>query len=280
MLIEGEYRNLGIVRDHLYDPVRILTSSNDRTRGRRGKLTGHQPSRAERHRLVSERRIVAETNQRRGLIVALTLVQLVLTLALSALGWGGWTPLLAHPARAAFVALMLVFFFVGLASPVNLSSGDREDTANRRIFLPAIVGILLLTWLMPWMDREDIWTIDGDVVRYAGVMLLLVGGVLRIWPMFVLGRRFSGLVAIQPGHELVTGGPYCYVRHPSYLGMMLGLVGWTLVFRSSVGLIASALGLPLLIERIDSEEALLASHFGSAYDDYRRRTWRLLPGIY
>ena len=223
---------------------------------------------------------MAEANQRRGLLVALTLVQLVVTLALSALGWGGWIPLVAHPARAAFVALMLVFVLAGLASPVNLSSGDREDTANRRIFLPAMVGLLLLTWLMPWMDRRDIWTIDGDVARYSGVMLLVLGGVLRIWPMFVLGRRFSGLVAIQSGHELVTGGPYRYVRHPSYLGMMLGLVGWTLVFRSSVGLIASALGLPLLIERIDAEEALLASHFGSAYDDYRRRTWRLIPGVY
>jgi protein-S-isoprenylcysteine O-methyltransferase Ste14 len=98
--------------------------------------------------------------------------------------------------------------------------------------------------------------------------------------MFVLGRRFSGLVAIQPGHELVTDGPYRYVRHPSYLGMMLAFVGWALVFRSSVGLLAAALGLRLLVERITSEEAMLASQFGSAYDEYRASTWRLVPWIY
>jgi protein-S-isoprenylcysteine O-methyltransferase Ste14 len=62
--------------------------------------------------------------------------------------------------------------------------------------------------------------------------------------------------------------------------MMLGLVGWALVFRSSVGLVVAALGIPLLVDRIESEEALLASHFGAAYEDYRRRTWRLVPGLY
>jgi protein-S-isoprenylcysteine O-methyltransferase Ste14 len=98
--------------------------------------------------------------------------------------------------------------------------------------------------------------------------------------MFVLGRRFSGLVAIQPGHELVTDGPYRYVRHPSYLGMMLGLVGWALVFRSATGLAASALALLVLAVRIGDEEALLASQFGEPYEAYRRRSWRLVPGLY
>jgi protein-S-isoprenylcysteine O-methyltransferase Ste14 len=168
----------------------------------------------------------------------------------------------------------------GLASPVNLSSGVREDTANRVIFLPAAAGTILLCWLLPYLDRHDRWTLDGDAVRYLGVVLLLVGGVLRIWPMFVLRHRFSALVAIQPGHELATEGLYRHIRHPSYLGMMLALVGWVLVFRSSVGLVAAALGLVVLVQRIEAEEALLASHFGADYEEYRRRTWRLVPGVY
>jgi protein-S-isoprenylcysteine O-methyltransferase Ste14 len=228
---------------------------------------------------MSQRRAAAATT-RRGLLIAVTLAQLVVSVALTALGWGGWAPLVVHPARASFIAVVVVMTLVALASPVNLSSGEREDVGNRRIFAPTVTGLLLLTWLMPFMDRRGLWTIDGDAVRYSGVVLLVVGGVLRIWPMFVLGRRFSGLVAIQAGHELATGGPYRHIRHPSYLGMMLGLVGWVLVFRSSVGLVGTTLGLPLLVDRIESEEALLASQFGSAYADYRRRTWRLIPGLY
>jgi len=148
------------------------------------------------------------------------------------------------------------------------------------MLVPTFVGTLVIAWLMPYMDRRDAWTIDGDATRWIGIAVLAVGGVLRVWPMFVLGNRFSGLVAIQPGHELATGGPYRWIRHPSYLGAMIGFLGWALVFRSAVGVVAVVLGFPLLFDRIDAEEALLAARFGAAYDEYRRRTWRLLPGIY
>ena len=222
----------------------------------------------------------AESGERRGLVLAAVLGGTALFIGLAVLGWGTWSGLVAHPARAGLVALSVVFTLVALASPVNLSSGEREDVRDRSLLAPALAGMLLLGWLVPYLDRRDLATLDGDVVRYLGLGLLAIGGVLRIWPMFVLGRRFSGLVAIQPGHALVTGGPYRHIRHPSYLGMLLALVGWALLFRSGVGLIATGLGVSLLVARIESEEALLSSHFGSSYDAYRRRTWRLLPGIY
>ena len=55
-------------------------------------------------------------------------------------------------------------------------------------------------------DRLDFLTFGGEGVRWIGVALYAVGGVLRLAPVFVLGRRFSGLVAIQPDHRLVTTG--------------------------------------------------------------------------
>jgi protein-S-isoprenylcysteine O-methyltransferase Ste14 len=96
----------------------------------------------------------------------------------------------------------------------------------------------------------------------------------------VLGRRFSGLVAIQEGHELLTKGLYRVIRHPSYLGLLLLVCGWALVFRSAIGLLVSLLLVPILVARMNSEEALLESEFGEPYRDYRRRTWRLLPYLY
>jgi protein-S-isoprenylcysteine O-methyltransferase Ste14 len=70
------------------------------------------------------------------------------------------------------------------------------------------------------------------------------------------------------------------IRHPSYLGLLLGLFGWALLFRSAIGVLVSLLLLPPLIARMNSEEALLESGFGEQYSDYRRRTWRLLPFVY
>jgi isoprenylcysteine carboxyl methyltransferase (ICMT) family protein len=75
---------------------------------------------------------------------------------------------------------------------------------------------LLDGFLPAWTDRTGIWTLDGDAIRWLGVLLFAAGGALRFWPVFVLGRRFSGLVAIQPGHTLVTAG--IYVLKPNCCG--------------------------------------------------------------
>jgi protein-S-isoprenylcysteine O-methyltransferase Ste14 len=139
---------------------------------------------------------------------------------------------------------------------------------------------LLLGYLPAYTDRIDFWTLDGDAVRWLGVVLFAAGGALRIWPVFVLGRRFSGLVAIQPGHTLVTSGIYGVIRHPSYLGFLVGSLGWALAFRSAPGVLLTALLIPPLIARISAEERLLRTQFGDEYDAYRSRTSRLIPGIY
>lgn len=104
---------------------------------------------------------------------------------------------------------------------------------------------------------------------------------LRLWPVVVLGDRFSGLVAIQPGHTLVTGGIYTIIRHPSYAGMILNSLGWSLAFRSVVGALITALLIPPIIARIYAEEALLSSQFGAEYDAFQEKTkWRLISGLW
>jgi protein-S-isoprenylcysteine O-methyltransferase Ste14 len=122
-------------------------------------------------------------------------------------------------------------------------------------------------------------TLDGNWLRWLGVVLFAIGGVLRIVPVFVLGRRFSGLVAIQPGHTLVTTGIYATIRHPSYLGLLVMMLGWVLAFRSLVGVVLTALMILPLIARMNSEEALLASQLQTEYAAYRERTWRLIPEL-
>jgi protein-S-isoprenylcysteine O-methyltransferase Ste14 len=112
------------------------------------------------------------------------------------------------------------------------------------------------------------------------VALFAAGGALRLWPVFVLGDRFSGLVAIQPGHRLVTSGVYGVIRHPSYLGLLISSLGWGLAFRSGIGVLLAALLVPPLLGRINAEERLLRSQFGAEYEAYRARTSRLIPGLY
>jgi len=201
-------------------------------------------------------------------------------LALSAAGWGSWTGLLADPARRATAVAALALSLVGALSPFNLSSGKRADFGDLWMVPVVAVAIILLAWLPAWLDRRDRWVIDGEAVRGIGVALFVVGGALRIWPIFVLGGRFSAVVAIQEGYELVTDGPYRRVRNPSYLGGILNVAGWALVFRSIAGLLLVVALIWITVRRIDAEEALLASEFGDAYEAYKRRSWRLVPWVY
>jgi len=207
-------------------------------------------------------------------------VSLALCVGLAVWGWGGWSPFIANPARAGAVVAMGGISVAAMFTSGNLSSGRREDTRNRWILLPFLVLGFVLAWLPAYTDRREIATMDGDAVRYPGLALFIVGSVLRLATVFVLGRRFSGLVAIQEGHELETGGLYRVIRHPSYLGLLLGLLGWVLIFRSAIGVLVALLFLPPLVARMTSEEALLESEFGGRYADYRRRTWRLVPFLY
>jgi protein-S-isoprenylcysteine O-methyltransferase Ste14 len=201
-------------------------------------------------------------------------------LGLAVLGWGGFAAFFANPARTALAIVGMVLAGAALFSRGNLSRGQREDRSNRWVI--AMLGVLgLLDGYLPaYTDRIDFWTVDGDAVRWLGVALFAAGGVLRMWPVFVLGNRFSGLVAIQPGHELVTTGIYGTLRHPSYLGLLVNAVGWALTFRSIIGVLIAVLMIPPILARIRSEEALLRTQFGNAYDAYCARTRRLIPGLY
>jgi protein-S-isoprenylcysteine O-methyltransferase Ste14 len=210
----------------------------------------------------------------------ITIVATLAYLGLAVLGWGGLAAYFSNPAR--IVLAIMVFLLVGAAlfSSGNLSPGEREDRSNRWVLVAfALIG-LLSAYLPAYTDRNEIWTIDGDLIRWLGVGLFAAGGTLRLWPVFVLGRRFSGLVAIQPGHELVTSGVYGVIRHPSYLGLFVNALGWALAFRSVVGLLLTAATIPPLLARIRAEEKLLRAQFGGEYNAYCSRTWRLIPGLY
>ena len=201
-------------------------------------------------------------------------------LYLAVLGWGGFTDFFAYPVHIGLAVIFLCGAATTLFANANLSSGEREDRGNRWVIAALAIAALLLAYVPACLDRKEIWTFDGDVVRWIGLVLVAIGVVVRLWPVFVLGRRFSGLVAIQPGHTLVTTGIYSRIRNPSYLGLLITVFGWAMVFRSGAGLLIAASMLIPLVARMNSEERLLRSQFGDEYDAYCARTSRLIPGIY
>jgi protein-S-isoprenylcysteine O-methyltransferase Ste14 len=100
------------------------------------------------------------------------------------------------------------------------------------------------------------------------------------WAQAALGPQFSTEVTLQPHHRLVTAGPYRLLRHPRYLGIVLFALGIALTFRSGVGLSFAAAIAAVLVWRIGDEERLMRSAFGTAWDGYAARTWRLVPFVW
>ncbi|MGD0433252.1 MAG: isoprenylcysteine carboxylmethyltransferase family protein, partial [Acetobacteraceae bacterium] len=141
-------------------------------------------------------------------------VSSALYLGLAILGWGGFAAFFSHDALIGLTAAYVIVCIAALFAGGNISPGEREDRGNRWVLVAFTVLGLLNGWLPAYTDRNEIWAIDGDAVRWIGVVVFFLGSALRLWPVYVLGNRFSGLVAIQPGHKLLTSGIYSVIRHP------------------------------------------------------------------
>ena len=207
---------------------------------------------------------------------------LVLVLGLMIQSWGDRDGLLSHPARTGFIAVIAMNVLVLLFIPFEFfTPGVKEIARQRWVTFLALGAVAVLCWFLPYADRRSlfVWP-ESDALRYSGLAAVAVGLALRVAGTAQLGQHFSGFVSVQEGHHLITSGCYRWVRHPIYSGSLLAFAGFFLIFRSQVILVALPLYLMGTLWRIADEERLLAEIFGSAYEQYRTRTWRLVPFVY
>ena len=223
----------------------------------------------------------------------LALFMLGFALGVPLLGWGitDWEGFFSNLARLLYsisvglLALSVSIGFLLLRFPYM--PGKREGERSKLVSRQSIVPILTrLVWLAifvisPYSDRRDIATIgENDAFRYVGLLLFVLGLVWIGWAFLTLGKQHSGAVTIQVGHQLVTNGPYRWLRHPMYLGLIVFPLGVGLVFRSWIGMVLPLLLIGIFIWRIGEEEQLMHREFGEQWEVYCQRTWRFIPCIY
>lgn len=171
---------------------------------------------------------------------------------------------------------------IGLARRRVLPAGEQtvsERHSQRWLWLGILIGLLFallfkqLAWLpipLPYLPRQIL------------ALAIFAGGLyLRYAAVIGLGQFFTTHVAIFSEHRLIVDGPYRWLRHPAYTGLLLALGAAGLAMGDGLGLM-SLLGLSgwALARRIEIEEILLEQQFGSAYRDFRASRWRLLPWLY
>jgi protein-S-isoprenylcysteine O-methyltransferase Ste14 len=119
----------------------------------------------------------------------------------------------------------------------------------------------------------------SSVIRTVGVVAALVGLCVAIWARYHLGRNWSSHPTMKQEHELVTHGPYHWVRHPIYTGMSLMLIGSGLALGATWLFICVA-GIAIFVWRIHIEEGLMLQLFPNQYPDYKQHTKALVPFVW
>ncbi len=114
----------------------------------------------------------------------------------------------------------------------------------------------------------DFWT---------GVAMLAAGLAFTVWARVNLGSNWSGTVTVKSGHELVRTGPYAWVRHPIYTGLLLAFAGCAVARGDWRGLLALAVAFAALWRKLRIEERWLEQTFGQAYTEYRMEVPALIP---
>jgi protein-S-isoprenylcysteine O-methyltransferase Ste14 len=158
------------------------------------------------------------------------------------------------------------------------SRGDlRQDRWSGPVLLGGVlIAVLVGARLAARVPGATITT-GQPVVFTLGVTMALAGVAFRQYAVATLGRFFTTRVMTQPGQTVVESGPYRYLRHPSYSGMLLTILGVLLCSTNWLSLACFVLALPGVAYRIKVEEGALIRALGGPYRDYMRRTPRLVP---
>jgi protein-S-isoprenylcysteine O-methyltransferase Ste14 len=119
----------------------------------------------------------------------------------------------------------------------------------------------------------------ADWIDELGVGLTVLGLAFAIWARIYLGRNWSGSVQVKVGHELMRGGPYRWVRHPIYTGLLVAIVGTGLVRGQVSGVLAFAVLLAGFWVKLGIEEQMMRKTFGETYEEYARKTGALVPRV-
>jgi protein-S-isoprenylcysteine O-methyltransferase Ste14 len=153
--------------------------------------------------------------------------------------------------------------------------GTARDRATRVLIALTIGGSIALAAVI------DSRTTTPRIAVAAGLIVMWLGLALRVWAIAALGRAFRTTVEVDPGQAVVSSGPYRWIRHPSYSGLLLIVAGYGLAAGGWLGLVVCAAApLPALLRRIHVEEAELAGVLGEPYRAYQARTNRLIPGVW
>ncbi len=189
-------------------------------------------------------------------------------------------PFFAHALRITWIVVLVYWVWAARsAKPAQ----QQERFAKRLLvyWLPLLVAALLLgpgEWFGHTLLREQ-FVPHTTLVYSLGLATAVFGAALSILSRILLGSNWSATVQVKQEHELITIGPYRFVRHPIYTGLLLLFLGNAVMVGDWRGLLAVAIVFVSFWRKLRLEELWRAGHFGEPYRLYQARTKALIPAV-
>ena len=182
----------------------------------------------------------------------------------------------------AFNALWLTFCVIWLLSALRLKAVKSQESVGSRMLYQAplwVAWILLFTRFSHWGVLGRRFLPDNQTVAVTGLILTVSGMAFACWARYTLGQNWSSKVTIKVDHELIRRGPYAYVRHPIYTGLLLAIIGTALAVAEWRAVAAVLLTWISFYQKARTEEKMLSQEFGAAFAEHRRHTGFFLPRL-
>lgn len=192
-----------------------------------------------------------------------------------------WNPSLLWHYKI-LILMICCILIAATQPPIDMEEVEAKKNTDKNSLLiilvlsfPSII-IPVIEWAYFSTEKTGsiLWTTIGFLIMSIGIGL-------RLWAIRTLGKAFTTTVQIVKDHQLITDGPYSWIRHPSYLGAFLAFVGGGIFLQSWIGtLVAFSCMMIAYYIRISAEEKTLNKAFGNAYLNYSRKTVRMIPFVW
>jgi protein-S-isoprenylcysteine O-methyltransferase Ste14 len=167
--------------------------------------------------------------------------------------------------------------------PMKPSEAKKDSKHDKYSVLFILLGCLFtqVASVTEWAYFGNSFAWKWDLPTIAGLSLIIGGTAFRLWSIRTLGKFFTATVKTQDQQRVIRRGAYAIIRHPSYLGAYLAIIGSAVFLHAFFSAIFSAILMFIIYRyRIDAEETTLVEAFGDEYKEYQLKSARLIPYLY
>jgi protein-S-isoprenylcysteine O-methyltransferase Ste14 len=182
--------------------------------------------------------------------------------------------------RQLMLGLWLAWLLSWVISALSTKTTRRRESHGSRLshVVPLLIGVALIVWPRVPSDWLSLPLLPHRPLTSAvGLALLVLGLAFTVWARLHLGRNWSGTVTLKEGHELIRSGPYAYVRHPIYTGLLVALLGSAVACGELRAMIGLGVVAGAFIRKLRIEERLMREIFPGQYQRYCAQVPALVP---